>query len=187
MRPWIFVPAALVCVALDAAFMSVFGVAGHWPCLTAILMAWVALHASRGGALAGALLVGLYADAQPPAVMGDESIVVLGPHMLAWLLAVWAVIEVREILFRRNALTVAVAAAAIVLGQSLVFLAVSGVRVVYADSAPLWGAGSGALAFGHDAIDALYTLILAMPLAWLLGKTFDWWGFEQGGARFNRR
>lgn len=187
MRWWVFIPVALGCVALDAAFMQVLGIAGHWPCLVAILMAWVALHASRGAALAAALLVGLYADAQPPAVFGDESIVVLGPHMLAWVLATWAIVEVRDILFRRNALTVAVAAFGLVLGQSLVYLAISGVRVVYADPAPLWGAGSGALAFGHDAIDAVYTAVIALPIAWVLPRTAEWWGFAQGGARFGRR
>ncbi|MBL9142002.1 MAG: hypothetical protein JNK53_09070 [Phycisphaerae bacterium] len=187
MRWWIFVPAALACVALDAAFMSVLSIGGHWPCLTAVLMAWVALYASRDAALAGALLVGLYADAQAPNVFGHESIVVLGPHMLAWVLAVWAVVEVREILYRRSALTVAVAACALVVGQSLVYLAVCGVRVVYADPAPLWGTGSGGWAFGHDVLDALYTLVLAWPIAWLLPITMEWWGFAHGGARFGRR
>lgn len=186
MRWWVFVPAALLCVAIDSALMPVMAIGGFRPCLTAVLLAWVALYASRGAVLGGALLVGLYADAQPPAVFGDESIVVLGPHMLGWVLAAWAVVEVREILFRRNALTVAVAAGAMVLGQSLVFLAVSGVRVIYADPAPLWGVGSGAWAFGHDAVDALYTGALALPCAWVLARTMDWWGFAQGGVRFGR-
>lgn len=187
MRAWLFVPLALAAVALDSTLMPVLGIAGHWPSLTAILMAWVALHASRDAALGAALLVGFYADAHPPAVWAEGSGVVFGPHMLAWVVAVFAVVEVRDVLFRRNAATVAVAACALVLGQSLVFLVIAGVRVVYADPAPLWGAGSGALALGHDALDALYTGLLALPVGWVLRRTLDWWGFAQGSARFGRR
>jgi hypothetical protein len=187
MRTWVFVPLALAAVAVDAALAPALQIAGHWPSLVGVLMAWVALHASREAALGAALLVGFYADAQPPAVWGDGSGVVLGPHMLAWVVAVLAVVEVRDVLFRRNAATVAVSAFALALGQSLVFLVIAGVRRLYADPAPLWGGGSGALAFGHDALDALYTGVVALPVGWLLQRTMDWWGFAQGGARFGRR
>lgn len=186
MRWWVFVPLALVCSAMDQALMPVLSLGGFWPSLSAVLVAWVALHASRSAALWGALLVGTLADCQAPAIMEGHGVVVIGPHMLAYALSALAVVELRDMLFRRNAGTLAASSATVVLAQSLVFLAVAGVRVVYADPTPLWGAGTGAQAFGHDVVNALYTGLVALPLAWPLARTQEGWGFAQGNVRFRR-
>jgi hypothetical protein len=193
----VFVPCALVCVVLDAALMPALSVFGHWPSVMFVLLAFTTLYASRAAALWSALLVGLYADAQVPAIFGAASgglgaaggssgLYVFGPHMLACVIAVWAVLEIRESLFRRNVFTVAAAAFVLFVAQSLVFLAIAGLRVVFADPAPLWGAGSGARAFGHDIVDAVYTAIAAVPVAWVLIRTTEAWGFEEAGPRFGR-
>jgi rod shape-determining protein MreD len=182
-----FVVFALCFVSVDTAFMPVLSMSGHRPSLVLILLAFVALYASRPAALAAALLVGAYADVRVPAIFPQGGMYVIGPHMLATVVAVWILLEVREALIRKSVLTVAAASLVLTLAQSLVFLAVAGLRLVYADPAPLWGAGSGAQAFGHDAIDALYTALLGIPVAWCLLRTTGAWGFQDAGPRFGHR
>ncbi len=187
MRWWLFLVVALVFVSVDTAFMPVLSMSGHRPSLVLVLMAFVALYASRPAALAGALLIGAYADLRVPAIFPQGGMYVIGPHILATVVAVWVLLEIRESLFRKNVLTVAAASLLLTLGQSLIFLAVSGLRLVYADPAPLWGAGTGAQAFGHDAIDAVYTALLAIPVAWCLLRSMGAWGFQDAGPRFGHR
>lgn len=187
MRWWVFVPVLLVCVVLDLAFMPVFSVAGYQPSLTVIVVAFVALFASRFAVVASALLAGVLADLLVPGVMAGKAVPVIGPHALAWCAAAVVVMEARDILYRRNALTAAATTMLMASAQALVFVALAGLRLAYADPAPLWGAGSGARAFGIDLVDALYTAVLALPVSWVLLFTLDGWGFAEAGPRFARR
>lgn len=184
MRWWLFVPTALVAAALDMAFMPTLSVGGFTPSLSMILLAFVALHASRASAIGAGLLIGAYMDAQAPAAFRGGLVYVLGPHAIACVIAACAALYLRDVLFRKTVLAVAAAVFALACVESLAFIAIGGLRMAYADPGPLWGAGGGAQVLGADLGDALYSALVALPLAWLLLPTLEAWGFQNAGPKF---
>lgn len=188
MRWWVFLPFAFLVAALDAALMPAFAVWGHVPHLVPVLLSFVLLYASRESAMGGALVLGLLADVASPALVagvdGPSAAPILGPHMLAYAGAAWAVLEMRTWLYRRNTLTLSFTAAVVAVLVSLGFLAVAGVRAAYADDYPLWGGGRAITALGADLLDALWTAVLAVPAGWLLQRTLGLWAFATAGPRF---
>jgi len=188
-RWWIFVPVAALVLMLDAALMPAFAVGGHVPLLWPLLLAFVALYASRTAALWGAVVVGFWLDAIHPAlgIGGDapRAVPVFGPHVLACVAGAWAVLESRTWLYRRNTLTVAFSTFVCAVFASLAFIAIAGIRAAYADPTPLWGAGSGAAAMGSDIVDAFLSAVVAVVPAWLLQRTLTAWAFATAGPRFS--
>ncbi len=188
MRWWILLPALVATALLDVALMPMLSVAGCTAFTLPILLAFVGFYASRGAALFAALAAGLLLDTAAPSVVpavgGVDAVPIIGPHMLAWAAAMWAMVETRGLLYRRNALSLAVAAGAMSLASALAFLAIAGVRAAYADPLPLWGQGRAASALGADALNALATAILALLVGWMLQRTLPWWGFATAGQRF---
>jgi hypothetical protein len=188
MRWWVFVPTMFVVLVLDASLMPALAVGGHAPRLWPVLLAFVALHGSRGAALWSAVAVGLWLDALQPALgIGTDApraVMVFGPHMLSCAAGTWAVLESRSWLWRRNVLTLAFAALTLSVFAALAFISVAGIRASYADPSPLWGGGSGASAMGSELIDAFLTALAGIPPAWLLQATLPAWGFANAGPRF---
>jgi hypothetical protein len=187
-RWWVFIPVLALVLTMDAAFMPACSIAGHVPQLWPLLLAFVALYASRGSALWAAMMVGVWLDAMHPAldVGGDtpRAVTVFGPHILACAAGAWCVLESRTWLYRRNVLTVAFSTFNCALLASLAFIAIAGIRAAYADPLPLWGGGSGAAAVGSDMLDALYSAVIAILPAWGLQSTLTVWGFATAGPRF---
>lgn len=168
MRWWVLLLLILGAFVADTAFAPALSVWGYCPSFMLVLLAFVTLYASPQAALGSALLAGLYVDVQAPAVFPTGGGYVIGPHALAMTAAAWLVLHVRESLFRRNALTVAATAFLLTATQALVFLAIAGLRLAYADPAPLWGGGRGVAAFAHSLVDGVYTALLTLPLAWVI-------------------
>ena len=188
MRWWVFIPVLALVLTMDAAFMPAFAIGGHVPQLWPLLLAFVALYASRGAALWAAMIVGVWLDAMHPAldagVQIPRAVTVFGPHVLACAAGAWCVLETRTWLYRRNVLTVAFSTFNCALLASLAFIAIAGIRGLYADSSPLWGGGSGGAALGSDLVDALYSAVIAILPAWGLQSTLTVWGFATAGPRF---
>lgn len=189
MRWWIFLPAMALVLAVDVALFPAFRGWGHVPRIAPVLLAFVALYASRESAIGAAIVLGAYLDALLPALGAGmdapSAVPVFGPHMLACAAGAWAVLESRSWLYRRNLLTVAFAAFACALFSSLAFIAIAGIRAAYADPSPLWGGGSGAAALGADVVDALLGTVLSLPAAWLLQASLPAWSFATAGPRFS--
>ena len=173
MRWWVFIPVLALVLTMDAAFMPAFAIGGHVPQLWPLLLAFVALYASRGAALWAAMIVGIWLDAMHPALgAGAETpraVTVFGPHVLACAAGAWCVLETRTWLYRRNVLTVAFSTFNCALLASLAFIAIAGIR---------------AAAVGSDMVDALYSAVIAILPAWGLQSTLTVWGFATAGPRF---
>jgi len=175
-------------LSLDAALMPAFAIGGHVPQLWPLLLAFVSLYASRSAAIWAAMILGFWLDAMHPAlgvgIDAPRAVVVFGPHVLACAAGAWCVLETRAWLYRRNVLTVAFSTFNCALLASLAFIAIAGIRGLYADPFPLWGGGSGGAAVGSDVVDALYSAVIAILPAWGLQSTLTVWGFATAGPRF---
>jgi hypothetical protein len=180
--------ALVVVLTADAALMPAFSLRGVTPQLWPTLLAFVALYASRTGAMWLAVCLGLWMDAASPALgigsMAPRAVPVFGPHVLACAAGAWAILELRAWLYRRNALTVAFAAAVCGLAVSLAFVAMAGLRSSYADPSPLWGVGSGAAALGNDALEVLVSAAVGIVPGIVLQWSVPAWDFEVAGPRF---
>lgn len=188
MRWWIFALVLAVVLMLDAALMPAFALGGRVPHLWPLLLAFVALYASRNAAWWAAIAMGLFLDAMHPTLGvgmdAPRAVPVFGPHILSCAAGAWAVLEARTWLYRRNVLTVAFATFTCSIFSALAFVAIAGIRAMYADPSPLWGGGSGAAAIGTDLLDALWTALFAILPAWGLQLTLPAWAFATAGPRF---
>lgn len=188
MRWWLFLIAFAVTMSLDAGLMPALAVGRTVPQLWPVLLAFVAMYASRESALGAAACIGLWLDATHPALgvgrLAPSAVPVFGPHVLACMAGAWAVLEARSWLYRRNVLTLAFATVACAAFSSLAFIAIAGIRAAYADPSPLWGAGSGAGAVGGDLLAALLSAAVGLVPAWALQASVPYWSFAMAGPRF---
>lgn len=178
-------------MSLDAGLMPAFALGRVVPQAWPVLLAFVALHASRQAALWSAIAIGAWLDASHPVVgpsaggsLGPAAVHVFGPNVLACAAAAWGLLELRVVLYRRNLATVLLGTVAASWLASLVFVAIGGIRSAYADPSPLWGPGSGAAAVGSDFIAGLWSAVVGILPAWALKATYRWWDFATAGPRF---
>jgi hypothetical protein len=167
MRWWLFLIAFAVTMSLDAGLMPALAVGRTVPQLWPVLLAFVAMYASRESALGAAACIGVWLDATHACMAGA-----------------WAVLEARSWLYRRNVLTLAFATVACAAFSSLAFIAIAGIRAAYADPSPLWGAGSGAGAVGADLLAALLSAAVGLVPARALQASVPYWSFAMAGPRF---
>lgn len=154
------------------------------PSFVLVLATLVALWASPGAAIGGAVVLGLCLDMlhQVPVASGVDDVVVLGPNALGLALGAVVVLNLRALLFRKN--TVTLAAMTLVTGifAASVVTALLTVRAMYdpivisRPAAELWNrvASTGA------------TMVLALPVGFLLTRTRRVFGFatdRRGGFR----
>lgn len=189
MNWWPFAVAWAVLMSLDSGLMSAFAVGQAVPQAWPVLLAFVALHASRQAAFWSAAAIGLWLDASRPAVAdaagaGAVAVHVFGPNVLACAAAAWVLLELRVVLYRRNLATVLLGTVVAAWISSLAFVAIGGIRLAYADPAPLWGPGSGAAAVGSDLLSGLWCAVVGILPAMALQSTYRWWDFATAGPRF---
>lgn len=141
------------------------------------LLVYVAMHAPPRSALWAALVLGVLTDlanltVTHAATTGD-TIAVLGPSALGYLLAAQLVVALRSVVLAKNVLTPIIlnllAAAAI----GVVVVAVFTLRSFYPDPIQ-WRPAPRLLAAGGT---ALYTAALAIPITILLHLLSPWFAF----------
>ncbi|MCH2133048.1 MAG: rod shape-determining protein MreD [Phycisphaerales bacterium] len=185
MRWLVFIVSAIVAVALDTGFSTVFTLRGAWfltPSFTACLVAFTALMAPPVAAIWAAWLVGMLVDLSPGVGEAAGSLHVIGPHALGYALGAWIVLNLRIYMFRRRVLTVALLTFLCVLAAGLVQVAIGILR--------FWmpWAGGELVPFGagemlHEAGNAAYSALLAIPVGWVLLQTVPLWRFDYGTSR----
>ena len=185
MRWLVFVIGAVIVVGLDSGFSSIFTLRGAGfltPSFAACLLAFVALMAPPITVIWAAWLLGLMVDLSPGLGEAGGSLHVIGPHALGFPLGAWIVLNFRLWMFRRRVLTIAMLTFLCVLVAGLVQTAVGILR--------FWlpWAGGELVPFGmgeivHEAGNAAYSALLAIPVGWLLLQTLPLWRFDYGTSR----
>jgi UDP-N-acetylglucosamine diphosphorylase/glucosamine-1-phosphate N-acetyltransferase len=144
-----------------------------YPSPTGVLVVFVALFAPRLTALWAAWGLGLLLDLAIPREQG----LLVGPQALGLVFGTYFVLQVRNMVFRQRALTVAVLTLLCLVAAGLVDVGVLTIRSWFATTGspsdhfrPLW-------ALGQRGGIAVYSALLALPLGWLLVRTLPIWGF----------
>jgi cell shape-determining protein MreD len=184
MRALIVIITTIFALAFDSSFTGILtlrSVGSITPLAMPCLVVFIALFAPETIALLVALLLGALVDLSPGygELVGGAHLI--GPHALGYLVTALLVLRIRNVVFRRRVITIAVltTAAVIVTGatEALVLL----VRGILPWTPALKGGGFSDLIklFGT----AIYTGILAVPLGWCLLATIGLWKFHSPTGR----
>lgn len=152
------------------------GAAGIAPSFVLPLMVFVALWAPTWTSVGAAMLLGLLLDlVSPVALEGGGGAVVVGPHVLGMLLGAALVLNLRQVVIRRNPLTqlVLTILAGGAVGVVVVFL--HAVRALHdpIDFAPAGQLFSKLGTAGYSGLSALALSLVLFPLAPLF--QFEGW------------
>lgn len=187
MRWGVFLVFALIAVALDTSFLSVFAIGDIVPQLSPLVAIFVCLGAPRTSAMWACLLLGLVIDLCSPAIDPQlRAVHLVGPHALGYLFAANLVLPLRSMVFRRNPLTLGVLAAIFSFSSALVVVAIWSIRGWYPDAPVVFGGHSALGELGRAGLRALSCGVIAIPVGWLLVRTAPIWGFRDGGQRGRR-
>lgn len=164
----------------DALQLGDLNIAPHF---AIILLVFVTLWSTRGAALAAALLLGVALDLFYQVKLNDGSdIVVLGPHALGCLLAAYAVLNLRALMFRKNVLAIAFLS---LVAAALAQVVVAALLTAHA-SYDAVEFGPAASELGQRLASAVYTGVVAIAYGALLGlfrRFFDFQSSRAGGFR----
>ena len=184
MRALVVIIATIIAMAFDSSFGGVFTLrsAGSiTPLAMPCLVVFIALFAPQTLVYVLSLMLGVLVDLSPGQGILEGGSHLIGPHALGYLVTALLVLRIRNVVFRRRVITIAVltTAAVIVTGatEALVLL----VRGILPWTPALKGGGFSDLIklFGT----AIYTGILAVPLGWCLLATIGLWKFHSPTGR----
>ncbi len=172
-------------VGLRDAFM--LGERDIAPHFTLILVTFVACWARKDHAVWFALILGVLMDllSTVPLTTGDTA-TLIGPRALGYTASAYTAYILRAWMYRRHALAVAFLSATAALVGGVLIVAVLRARAIY-DPVLV---GSAAAELGVQAGSALYTGVVAIPLAFVLGWLRPLFGFPaqgRGGGRGGMR
>lgn len=153
------------------------------PNLLLILAVFVGLSASSRVTLAALMLLGLLLDLQPgPLSRGG---VIVGPNALGYLVGGYAILQLRNLVFRDSVATIVLMVFAVGGFAALVEVMLYSFRGLPwpANEAISWSAMEQ---LSHRFYALLYTAIVAIPMGLILQRTRKLWGFAdrpRGGPR----
>jgi len=148
-----------------------------YPSFLLILMVFIGLTASPMTVAWAALILGLLADLQPT----TGALAIPGPAAIGYLVGAYAVVQLRNLLFRESVLTLAIMVFAVGLFVNLAEVALysfRGLGFLADEPIPGWSA-PGELVTRF--LRLLYSAVVAVPLGWLLIKSVPLWRFTGGG------
>ena len=177
--------AAILAVALDSGFSGIFTLRGAGfltPSFAACLLAFVALLGPPVVVIWAAWFLGLLVDLSPGLGEAGGGIQVIGPHALGYPIGAWVVLNFRTWMFRRRVVTISLLTFLCVLVAGLVQTIIGILRFWLP-----WAGGElvpfGAYEMMHEAGNAAYSALLAIPVGWILLQTFPLWRFDYGTSR----
>ncbi len=171
--PWII--SAYAALLLQAVLEPVWNLGGTSPQPLLILMVFLAQCGPANPALLSALIFGILTDvlSRPYPQAG----VILGPYAVGYVVGAYAVLQLRNLLFRNSVLALVVMTFAAGLFVELVavaLLALRGLGFLAADAPPDFTALAS---LGRGMLGVIYTTLLAIPLGWILLQTRRTWHF----------
>ena len=180
---WItFAIAAYLCLTLQIGLRDLWAIGPAAPSLVLILGVYVGLTAP-GITVGWAMLVlGLLIDASTPWIgLEQQSVSLLGPAAVGYLVGAYAVVQMRGMLFRESVLTLAVMTFVVGLFIEVVVVFLLVARgLITGDALPGFSAADQlVLRF----LALLYTTAAAVPVGWLLMKLSPLFGFAHKPTR----
>jgi rod shape-determining protein MreD len=160
------------------------------PSFVFVLVVFVALFAPRTAAIWAAWVLGLLVDLCTDLPHGDgRAGPLIGPHALGFAFGAYLVLQIRPMLFRRRSLTIAVVTTLAFITASLLIVSVYTIQTWYPSSHQqlVWSDMRPAGELLRRIGIAIYTGLLAWPLAPILLWTLPLWGFRPAGQRVEMR
>lgn len=145
-----------------------------YPVFLLVLMVFIGLTAAPMTVAWAALILGLLTDLQPT----TGAMALPGPAAVGFLVGAYAVVQLRNLLFRESVLTLAIMVFVVGLFVNLAEVAIysfRGLSFLANEPIPGWSA-PGELVTRF--LRLLYTAVFALPVGWLLFKSHAWWRFR---------
>ena len=148
------------------------------PSLVMILMVFIALHAPRSKAAWAALMLGLLTDLKPlPLADPLTDLTVIGPGCLGYLAATSVVLQLRAMVFRESAMSLAALVLLAGVFAHLVIVALLTMRgLPWPLGEPIQG-WNVADQLVERFLEVLYTAIWALPMGVVLNRLIPLWDF----------
>ncbi len=186
MRWPIFAILTYLTLVLETGLKGMLHIGGATPSLLLILLVYAGISAPPLTVLWAAALLGLLHDLSAAAPGTGAPLHIVGPGVLGFMLAGYTTLQIRALVFRNSAITVAIAVFFAGILAHLVIVAlltVRGLPIVPGQAIDGWRAADQLIG---RFLSLLYTTILAMPLGRLLLWSDPWWGFTVHAGRRGR-
>jgi len=187
MRWWVALIMVIIAVGLDTGLAGVFtirGIGHATPSFSACLLGYIALQARPRAALWAAVLLGLVLDLSPSSAGAVGGLPIIGPRTLGCIAAVYLIVLLRPVVFRRRLVTVAVIG-----GLAWVCIGLGSASV---ETIRWWVPWTHAIAPPPASsrlitvfASALYTVLLGLPAGAFLLSTTRWWRFGAAPGRLD--
>ncbi len=175
----IFAILAYLGFALQLVLAPVWPMQGHEPMVLLVLLVFIGLQAPAIAVAWSAVVLGVLADI----LQQDMQVGLIGPWAIGFLAAGYALVQLRNLLFRDSMFTIGImtlVAGIFALLVSTTLLAFRGVPLLGND--PVEGfKASDALYLGFFTL--LNTAVFAIPMGYALLRTRTIWGFGGRGSR----
>jgi cell shape-determining protein MreD len=187
MRWIVFIPVVLIFAGLDAGVGGMFSITwlgGAAPSLVAMLVAFIALHASPRSSMWAAWWAGLLIDTAPGSGGSGAAAVVLGPHALGMVAAAWIVLLCRGMLFRSRLPTLVAVSGVVAAASALALTSIHTLRfwLPWTQAAVPQRSVDVLLRLCGDAVA---TSLLALLVGWVLLMTVRAWRFDTSPGRLD--
>jgi rod shape-determining protein MreD len=186
MRWPVFVILAYLALVLETGLKGMLHIGGATPSLLLILLVYVGISAPPLTVLWAGAALGLLHDLSAAVPATGAPLHVVGPGVLGFMLAGYATLQIRALVFRNSSITVAMAVFfAGILAHLLIvaLLTFRGLPIVPGQAIEGWRAADQLVS---RFLSLLYTTIVALPLGRLLLWTDPWWGFTTLTSRRGR-
>ena len=166
---------AYLAYAVQLVLAPQWSIDGHEPSLLLILLVFVALQAPGMHAAWAAVVLGILSDI----FFDDYQTALIGPWAIGFLAAGYALVQMRNLLFKDSMFTIGIMT--LVAGVFALLVAVT--LFTMRDNIPVLG---NTPVPGYRAVDQiylgfwklLYTAVVAVPVGYLLLKSQPLWGFS---------
>lgn len=177
----IFALASYLFLVLQTSLGSLLTIDHASPDFMLILLVFVGLCAPSRVLAWTALIIGLLVDLQP----GPLAVPIIGPAVLGYLAGAYVLVQLRGLVFRESVITFAALVLIVGIAVQLVMVAIYTLRGFpwpLAEPVPGWVATDQLV---QRFFVLIYSMVLAVPLGWLLLRTSSLWSFP-GKARQQR-
>ena len=190
MRWPVFFVFAAVCIVLEVSVrnsLALRSLGNIAPSFAAVLVVYVALFASRRSALWAAWIMGLLVDLMTDLPHGSHGVFqagpLIGPHALGYTFGAFILLQIRPMLFRTSAITIALMTVVSMVAAGVVVVFVYVVHGWYPGEQLHWSqlgpVGEMVRRLGVAVYSGLVALVLARGLVW----TMPIWAFRASARR----